>query len=284
MVAAMQMRCVPARELGVRLGSPPKGLMHVAGELPPSPRLAIVGSRAALRSLRRFVPAIVERAGALQWSIVSGGALGIDADAHQAALRHGVPQVAVLPGPPGVPYPRDNADLFARIVESGSALVFPHPPGAPSTRGMFASRNRVIVGLVDRVVVVQASLRSGSMYTAAVARQEGRPLAVIAGTPGAAACIATGACVLGDRDARPIDVADRLQRWLEGTASTVRAAWPEELAVLERALAAAGPRGVTVSDFPDAVEATLALARAEAQRLVYEVSPGRYVASDTVRS
>jgi DNA protecting protein DprA len=281
----MQLRCVPARELGVRLRAPPRGLLHVVGDVPPGPRLAIVGSRAAVRSLRRFVPAIVERAGTLGWSVVSGGALGIDADAHQAALRHDVPQIAVLPGPPGVPYPKDNAELFARIVAGRGALVFPHPPGAPYTRGMFASRNRVIVGLVDRVVVVQASLRSGSLYTAGVARQEGRPLAVLAGTPGAAACIATGAGVLGDRGALPVDVADRLQLWLEGgSGSAPRAAWPDELAVLERALTAAGPRGVTLEDFADPVAATLALARAEAQRLVYEVSPGRYVASVTVRS
>jgi hypothetical protein len=91
--------------------------------------------------------------------------------------------------------------------------------------------------------------------------------------------------VLGDRGARPIDVADRLQHWLEGASgSAPRAAWPDELAVLERAFAAAGPRGVTLEDFADPVAATLALARAEAQRLVYEVSPGRYVASVTVRS
>lgn len=282
----MELRCVPAAEIGIRLQAPPRGLLHVAGEVPPGPRVAVVGSRAALASLRRFVPALVERAGALGWSVVSGGALGIDADVHLAALRHGVPQIAVLPGPPGVAYPKDHAGLFARIVEKGpGALVFPHPPGAPYTRAMFASRNRVIVGLSDRVILVQASLRSGSLYTASVARREGRALAVIAGTPGAAACIATGACVLGHRGDRPAVAADRLEQWLAAQQpGQRRIIWPSELRAVKEALAAAGPRGVTVGDFDDPVAASLALARAEAQRLIYEVSPGRFVASDTVAS
>jgi predicted Rossmann fold nucleotide-binding protein DprA/Smf involved in DNA uptake len=148
---------------------------------------------------------------------------------------------------------------------------------------MFASRNRVIVGLSDRVIMVQASLRSGSLYTATVARQEGRPLAVMAGTPGAAACIATGATVLGHRGDRPVDAADRLERWLvDAQVRPPVLAWPPELATVQQALAAAGPRGVTVGDFDDPVAATLALARAEAQRLIFEVSPGRFVASANV--
>ena len=281
----MQVRCVPAHELSIRLTSPPRGLLHVAGTIPPPPRLAVVGSRAAVRAFRRFVPAIVERAGALGWSIVSGGAFGIDSDAHQAALRHGVGQIAVLPGPPGTPYPKDNAGLFERIVAAGDgALVFPHAPGVPYTRGMFASRNRVLVGLCERVIVVQASLRSGSMYTAGLARREGRPLAVIAGTPGAAACIATGALVLADRSEAPAEAASRLAEWLAGQRPVARIEWPHDLAAVKQALVAAGPRGVTLGDFPDPVAATLALARAEAQRLVHEVSPGRYVASGNVLS
>ena len=142
--------------------------------------VAIVGARAATpygRQVAASFGAELARAG---WTVVSGGAFGIDSDAHQGALAVGGLTAAVLACGVDVAYPPSNDGLFARIAADGM-LVSEVPPGAAPHRLRFLVRNRVIAALTRGTVVVEAALRSGSLSTAAEADKMGRP---VLGVPG----------------------------------------------------------------------------------------------------
>jgi DNA processing protein len=260
---------------------------ELIGPLPGRPRLAIVGSRAAHRRVLRTIPAIVEAAALRGWSLVSGGALGIDGAVHRAALDLGVPQIAVLPCGRDFLYPPAHVPMFTKMLESGCAgLLFAHPPGTDPSRPMFASRNEIVVGLADALIVAEASLRSGSRGTGMLAIQLGVPLAALAGSPGCGALIGAGArgmsALLEEPDA-PERVAATTGTWLDdlregspGSAPT--SAWPEHLKWLESLLSAAGPAGAAIDALPDAAAASVALCEAELLGLVCEAAPGRWIA------
>jgi DNA protecting protein DprA len=259
---------------------------ELLGPLPGRPRLAIVGSRAAHRRVLRMIPMIVEAAGMRGYSIVSGGALGIDAAAHRAALACGVPQLAVLPCGRDRVYPPSHAKMFAAMLESGCAgLLFAHPFGTEAARGMFASRNEIVVALADALLVAEAGLRSGSLGTGMLALSRGLPLAALAGSPGCGALIGEGArgitAPFDDPDTRE-QIAAGIASWLDelggGTASApLPSAWPEPLAWLQRLLVEAGPAGACLDTLPDPDAASVALLEAELLGLVCEARPGRWV-------
>jgi DNA processing protein len=260
---------------------------ELVGSLPGRPRLAIVGSRAAHRRVLRMIPAIVEAAGMRGYSIVSGGALGIDGAAHRAALDLGIPQLAVLPCGRDRLYPPGHASMFAAMVESGCAgLLFAHPFGTETVREMFASRNEIVVALADALIVAQAGLRSGSRGTGTLALGHGLPVAALAGSPGCGALIGAGARAI----AAPLDdletreqITTAIASWLDELAGGPSSnpptqAWPEHLAWLERLLLAAGPAGASFDALPDPDAASIALCEAELLGLVCEAGPGRWVA------
>ena len=112
--------------------------------------------------------------------IVRGMARGIDTAAHQGALSGGT--VAVLGGGIDVIYPRENADLYDRLVEGG-ALVTESPVGNQPQARNFPARNRIIAGLSLAVVVVEAAERSGSLITARLAGELGREVMAVPGSP-----------------------------------------------------------------------------------------------------
>ncbi len=118
--------------------------------------------------------------------VVSGLAHGIDAAAHEGALRAGGTTVAVLGCGVDVPYPRRNRDLAARILERG-ALVSEFWPGTPPAPWRFPARNRIVAGLAGAVAVVEAGRRSGALITADFALELGRPVLAVPGWPGALA-------------------------------------------------------------------------------------------------
>ncbi len=113
--------------------------------------------------------------------VVSGGALGIDAAAHEGALDQGGATVAVLAGGVIQAYPSRHARLFARILQSG-AVVSEHLDVAPHP-GRFLARNRIIAALSAQVVVVQAPGKSGALSTAEHANEIGRPVWVVPASP-----------------------------------------------------------------------------------------------------
>jgi DNA processing protein len=254
------------------------------GDLPPEPRLAIVGSRAAHRDFRDTVPALVAAAGRVGWSIVSGGALGIDGDAHRAALDMDVPQAAVLPCGPDLLYPPAHRDLFHRISRvPGSGLVFAHPRGTTPVRAMFASRNRIVVALSSAVLVVQAGVRSGTMVTGRLSLARRTPLAAVTGSPGAAMLVAEGAHALRPGPADADALAHALATWLDAVRdgrSTDASAlqWPAHLVWLSAELQRKGPLGLCTDDLGERPGGLLALLEAEALGLVIELTPGRYLA------
>lgn len=113
--------------------------------------------------------------------VVSGLALGIDGAAHRAAVERGNHTIAVLPSPLDRIYPSRHRELARRIVATGGALVTEVPPGAAVGRPDFARRNRLIAGLAEAVVVVEAPDRSGALLTAAAALAIGRELYAVPG-------------------------------------------------------------------------------------------------------
>lgn len=98
--------------------------------------------------------------------IVSGGAEGADAAAHQGAIMAGAPTIAVLGNGVDVDYPAVNKELFEKIEKSGGALISEFPVGAAPNKTNFPHRNRLIAALATAVVVVRAGRRSGSLITA----------------------------------------------------------------------------------------------------------------------
>ena len=113
--------------------------------------------------------------------VVSGLALGIDGAAHLAAVDAGGRTIAVLPSPLNRIYPPRNRGLAREIVRAGGALVSEVAIGAPVGRPDFARRNRIIAGLSEAVVVVEAPDSSGALLTAAAAISIGRELYAVPG-------------------------------------------------------------------------------------------------------
>lgn len=181
----------------------------IAGHYSGSARaVAVVGARAASRGAldrARALGAGLSRAGV---DVVSGGAFGVDAAAHEGALEAGGVTIAVLGTGIDVAYPSQHAPLYQRIVQSGGALVSQFAPGTLPRAGQFPTRNKVIAALAEVVVVVEASERSGSLYTAKAARLLGRKLAAASGSIGCDRLLIDGAL--------PIDTADDVLAVLEG--------------------------------------------------------------------
>jgi DNA processing protein len=154
---------------------PPCAWLFVAGPPPPRPAgsVAVVGGRRASplrRAAARTLGAGLVRAG---WSVVSGGAVGVDAAAHAGALEARGRTVVVLGCGLDVPYPRANTGLFARVRAAGGTLVSEHPPGSQPRAANFLPRNRLIAALAAAVVVVEAAEDSGSLSTARAAGSRG---------------------------------------------------------------------------------------------------------------
>lgn len=118
-----------------------------------------------------------------RWCIVSGGALGIDATAHRAAVHGLGSTVAVLASGVDRPYPPQNRDLFRMMVERGGALLSEFPPGTRPEKGYFPRRNRLISALSAGVVVVQCGAKSGALHTATCARRIDVPVMTLPGRP-----------------------------------------------------------------------------------------------------
>ncbi|MEO1724906.1 MAG: DNA-processing protein DprA [Pseudomonadota bacterium] len=147
------------------------------------PAIAVVGARNAsalgLRQARRLALGLAD-AGQL---VVSGLARGIDRAAHEAVLDGCGTTAAVLPGGIDVVYPEEHAPVARRIAGSGGAVVTECPPGTEATARHFPRRNRLVSGLSDGVVLVEAAARSGSLITARCALEQGREVLACPGAP-----------------------------------------------------------------------------------------------------
>jgi DNA processing protein len=142
--------------------------------------VAMVGSRAATGYGSRMASELAAGLADRRWSVLSGGAYGIDAAAHRGSLAAGGITVCVLACGVDVPYPRGNASLFEQIVAEG-VLVSELSPGRHPGKVRFLDRNRLIAGLTAGTVVVEASYRSGALNTASWARRLNRPVLAVPG-------------------------------------------------------------------------------------------------------
>lgn len=157
-------------------------VLTIAGdpEIIRKPSLGIVGSRNASANGIRFTESIARELGGGDLVIVSGLARGIDTAAHKGALASGT--VAVMAGGADIIYPRENGELYRRIVEQG-AILSEMPLGLRPQARHFPRRNRLISGLTYGTLVVEAALRSGSLITARFALEQGRDVFAVPGSP-----------------------------------------------------------------------------------------------------
>ncbi|PYC45877.1 DNA-protecting protein DprA [Pseudomonas soli] len=171
----------------------PPPLLFVAGDpaLLEHPQLAIVGSRRASPPALDTAAAFSRCLAQAGFTITSGLALGVDGAAHRAALKAGGQTIGVLGTGLQKLYPQRHRDLARAMLDSGSALVSEYPLDAGPLAGNFPRRNRIISGLSLGVLVVEASIASGSLITARLAAEQGREVYAIPGSihhPGAKGC------------------------------------------------------------------------------------------------
>ncbi len=178
----------------------PPLVLYVKGILPQwetVPVIGIVGTREAssygLHTAQRFGTQIAQ-CGAL---VVSGGASGIDTKAMEGALDAGYPVVGVLGCGVDVVYPASNRRLFARTAEKG-CLISEYPPRTKGAPWHFPRRNRIISGMSDGLLVVEAPQKSGALISAKLAMEQGRDVYVVPGNVDVDTCAGSNA-LLQDR-------------------------------------------------------------------------------------
>lgn len=132
--------------------------------------VGIVGTRNASVYGHQATADLVGGLAKHRYTIVSGGALGIDTIAHDTALSTGTPSVVVTACGPGVTYPKQNERLFNRVATQGGSLISEYPPGTTPDRHRFLTRNRLIAALTIGSVVIEAAYRSGALNTMKWAR------------------------------------------------------------------------------------------------------------------
>jgi DNA processing protein len=142
--------------------------------------VAIVGSRAATAYGSYVAAELAASVAARGWTVISGGAYGIDAAAHRGALGADGVSVAVMACGVDVPYPAGHKDLLDAIAAQG-VILSEWPPRRTATRLRFLIRNRVIAALATGTLVVEAGERSGALNTARHARELFRPLMAVPG-------------------------------------------------------------------------------------------------------
>jgi DNA processing protein len=198
------------------LEKPPEAIV-VAGQMASVKAFAVVGTRKptaeAVTFARLLAQAIVRNGGV----VVSGGAVGIDAAAHEGALDAGGSTWGIAATGHGHVFPPEHAALFDRIAAEGGAMIWPFEASKKADPLSFFSRNGVLVALSDAVVVVQAGIPSGALNAAAWARRLARPVWAVCPPPwigGFAGC-----ALLLDRGARPLT---SVSAWLRAVGLTPR--------------------------------------------------------------
>lgn len=161
---------------------PPEKL-YIEGVLPPAENkcLAVVGSRKFSDYGKRACEKLITDLAGYPITIVSGLALGIDSIAHRAALKAGLQTVAI-PGS-GLDekslYPHSHKNLAKEIVKAGGGLLSEFDPGTPGYPANFPQRNRIVAGMSDAVLIVEANLKSGTLITARLALDYNRDVLTI---------------------------------------------------------------------------------------------------------
>lgn len=160
----------------------PKGL-YVIGELPPEdkPSIAMIGARECSeygRAMAREFASCMARAGV---SVVSGMAKGIDSIAQKAALEAGGKTYAVLGCGADICYPASSRMLYDQICQERGGIISLCEPGTPPAKYLFPVRNRIVAGLADAVLVIEARQKSGTFITVDMALAQGKDVYAVPG-------------------------------------------------------------------------------------------------------
>ena len=195
------------------------------------PSVAIVGTRRAtpygLDQAHAFARGLAESG----WSVLSGLALGIDAEAHKGALAAGGTTVGVIGSGLDRFYPEENRELAREIVQKGGAVVSEFPFGRPPDTQTFPQRNHVVAALAKGVLAIEAPLKSGTLITTGIAADLGRTVMAVPGRvdsrsgAGCLALIRDGAVLV--RNAR--DVNEALGQLLPRKLKASRSGSPESV-------------------------------------------------------
>lgn len=166
-----------------RIHDPPVFLFYKGNiELIQEGGIALVGTRNATHAGRRMADLLARDLAHHGVPVISGMARGIDTTAHRGAVRNGGHTIAVLGSGLDVIYPPENMELFESISASGLVLT-EFPMHAEPIHSNFPKRNRIISGLSDGVVVVEAGLKSGALITAYLALEQGKEVFAVPGNP-----------------------------------------------------------------------------------------------------
>ena len=171
--------------------------------------VSVVGARACTAYGEHVAGELAAGLGDRGWTVVSGGAYGIDAAAHRGALAVDAPTVAVLACGVDVPYPAAHDGLL-RAIRAQGVVVSELPPGSRPTRRRFLDRNRVIAALGRGTVVGEAATRSGAKNTAGQADDLSRPVMAVPGPVTSAASAGCHELIRGRGAALVTDAADVL--------------------------------------------------------------------------
>jgi DNA processing protein len=269
----------------------PPPLLYVRGRIEPADALAIgiVGSRHCTPYGLRMAERLSQALARVGLTVVSGLARGIDAAAHRGALKAGGRTLAVLANGLSQVYPPEHAELAREIADRG-ALLTELPMGQEPLAKLFPQRNRIISGLGLGVVVVEASLRSGSLSTAHHAMEQNRDVFAV---PGPADSLASRGCHRLIRDgAKLVETVDDILEELGPLAGEIKPSedavpvrHPAELTLSdhERALLGLlGDRPASVDDLIARTNLTAAqvvatLAVLEVRRLVRRVPGNQFI-------
>ncbi|HOB89810.1 MAG TPA: DNA-processing protein DprA [Candidatus Colwellbacteria bacterium] len=159
----------------------PPAELFVKGSLSDDFKIAVVGTRKSTSEGRLIARTIAAELAKAKITIVSGLALGIDTASHEGCLEAKGKTIAVLGTGIDNIYPKENKPLAERILAKGGAIVSEYPGDTPGYKENFLRRNRIISGLCEAIVVVEAPIRSGSISTANFAAEQGREVFVIPG-------------------------------------------------------------------------------------------------------
>jgi DNA processing protein len=188
--------------------------LYLIGELPGGPAVAVVGTRQPTEPAAEFARQLAGELAAAGVAVFSGGASGIDAEAHRGALDVGGTTVVVAPSAFDRPYPAEHAELYQAVIAAGGGYVTREAPGTAADNAKFFPRNELLVALTHALIVVEAPLRSGARNAAKHARELGRPVFVVPSAPWNPRGLG---CILELRlGARPLLRAADVLQWLAG--------------------------------------------------------------------
>ena len=161
---------------------PPRVLFY-KGKLPESrlPSVAIVGTRKPTLYGKEVTQQLAYDLAEKGVVIISGLALGVDSISHQAALKAGGTTIAVLANSVDRIYPRNHISLARSILDNNGVIMSEYEPPTEARSFQFLARNRIVSGLADAVIIVEAASRSGTLATAAHALAQGRDVLVVPG-------------------------------------------------------------------------------------------------------